>query len=157
MYICWRPDPANRPTFTELKYDLQKFLQGLPLAAEMEDAIYINISLPEDSALLTQDPEISDMQIDVDSQYVHITPGSDSNVVIVEVHGSHMDEQRYVLEGASDEQGGEPEQARAPLLHDSLSRNKAPWCESDTLLDGNSLTEELLYADDSAEDSEIAV
>ncbi|XP_077342240.1 tyrosine-protein kinase Mer isoform X3 [Lithobates pipiens] len=157
MYICWRPDPANRPTFTELKYDLQKFLEGLPPGAEKEDAIYINTSFPEDSTILTQDPEISDMQIDVDSQYVHITPGSDATVVIVEVHGSHMDEQRYILEGPSDEQGGEPEQARAPLLQDSLSRNKAPWCESDTLLDGNSLTEELLYADDSAEDSEIAV
>ncbi|KAM5165514.1 tyrosine-protein kinase Mer [Mantella aurantiaca] len=157
MYICWRPDPANRPTFTELKDYLQKFIQGLPPTVDKEDIIYINTSLPEDSELLTQDPEISDMQIDVNSQYVHITPRSDTTTVIVEVHGSNMDEQRYILEGVSDEQIGEPEQASAPLLHDSLSRSRVPWCESDTLLDGNSLTEELLYADDSAEDSEIAV
>ncbi|XP_018428540.1 PREDICTED: tyrosine-protein kinase Mer [Nanorana parkeri] len=158
MYICWRPEPANRPSFTEVKEYLQKFIQGLPPAVDKEDVIYINTSLPEDSEFFTQDPEISDMQIDVDSQYVHITPARpDTTTVIVEVHGSNIDEQRYILEGVSDEQGREPEQASAPLLHDSLSRCRAPWCESDTLLDGNSLTEELLYADDSAEDSEIAV
>ncbi|XP_072265557.1 tyrosine-protein kinase Mer isoform X2 [Pyxicephalus adspersus] len=158
MYICWRPDPANRPTFTELKQYLQKFLQGIPPAVDKEDVIYINTSLPEDSELLTQDPEISDMQINVDSQYVHITPSrSETTTVIVDIHGSDMDEQRYILEGVSEERCGEPEQARAPLLHDSLLRSRAPWCESDTLLDGNSLTEELLYADDSAEDSEIAL
>ncbi|XP_077139257.1 tyrosine-protein kinase Mer isoform X1 [Ranitomeya variabilis] len=158
MYLCWRADPADRPTFTELKFKLEKFLQELPPAMNKEDVIYINTSLPEDSELFTQDPEISDISIDVDSKYVQITPSrSDTTMVTVEVHGSNLDEQRYILNSASEELAGESEQACAPLLHDSMPHNKVPWCESNTLLDGNSLTEELLYADDSAEDSEIAV
>lgn len=158
MYLCWRADPADRPTFTELKYQLEKFLEELPPAMNKEDVIYINTSLPEDSDLLTQDPEISDLSMDVDSKYVHITPSrSDTTMVTVEVHGNHFDEERYILNGASEELAGESEQTCAPLLHDSMPRNRVPWCESNTLLDGNSLTEDLLYADDSAEDSEIAV
>ncbi|XP_075719014.1 tyrosine-protein kinase Mer isoform X2 [Rhinoderma darwinii] len=158
MYLCWRADPADRPTFTELKYKLEKFLQELPPAMNKEDVIYINTSLPEDSELLTQDPEMSDLSMDVDSKYVQITPSrSDTTMVTVEVHGSHFDEERYILEGAPEELAGESEQACALLLHDSMQRNRVPWCESDTLLDGNSLTEDLLYADDSAEDSEIPV
>ncbi|KAM4041526.1 tyrosine-protein kinase Mer [Anomaloglossus baeobatrachus] len=158
MYLCWRADPADRPTFTELKYKLEKFLQELPPTTNQEDVIYINTSLPEDSELFTQDPDISDISIDVDSKYVQITPSrSDTTMVTVEVHGNNLDEQRYILNSASEELAGESEQACAPLLHDSMPRNRVPWCESNTLLDGNSLTEELLYADDSAEDSEIAV
>ncbi|KAM3931159.1 tyrosine-protein kinase Mer [Leptodactylus fuscus] len=158
MYLCWRADPADRPTFTELKYKLEKFLQELPPAMNKDDVLYINTSLPEDSDLLTQDPEISDISMDVESKYVHITPSrSDTTMVTVEVHGNNFDEERYILEGASEELVGESEQACAPLLHDSMPRNRVPWCESNTLLDGNSLTEDLLYADDSAEDSEIAV
>ncbi|XP_075059859.1 tyrosine-protein kinase Mer [Mixophyes fleayi] len=154
MYLCWRADAVDRPTFTELKHQLEKFLQGLP--PEMEDVIYINTSLPEDSELLTDDPEIRDMDMDEESKYVHITPSrSDTTMVTVEVHGSHFNEQRYVLEGVPEEQAGE--QACAPLLIDSIPSRRVPWCESNTLLDGNSLTEDLLYADDSAEDSEFIV
>ncbi|XP_069811441.1 tyrosine-protein kinase Mer [Dendropsophus ebraccatus] len=158
MYLCWRADPADRPTFTELKYKLEKFLQELPPAVNKEDVIYINTSLPEDSELFTQDPEIGDLSLDVDSKYVQITPArSDTTMVTVEVHGCSLDEERYIINGASEELAGEPEQACAPLLHDSMPRNRVPWCDSNTLLDGNSLTEDLLYADDSAEDSEVAV
>ncbi|KAG9484069.1 hypothetical protein GDO78_009786 [Eleutherodactylus coqui] len=158
MYLCWRADPADRPTFTELKNNLEKFLQELPPAMNKEDVIYINTSLPEDSDLLTQDPEISEISMDLDSKYVHITPSkSDTTLVTVEVHDNTFDEERYILEGASERLVGESEQACAPLLHASMPRTKVPWFESNTLLDGNSLTEELLYADDSAEDSEIAV
>ncbi|XP_068088389.1 tyrosine-protein kinase Mer isoform X2 [Hyperolius riggenbachi] len=158
MYICWRPDPGDRPTFTDLKDLLEKFIQRLPPGVDKEDVIYINTSLPEESELFTQDPELGEMEMDVDSKYVQITPSrSDTTTVTVEVHGSNIEEQRYILEGVPDEEGVEVEQARAPLIHDSLPRSRAPWCESNTLLDGNSLTEELLYADDSAEDYEIAV
>ncbi|XP_071997319.1 tyrosine-protein kinase Mer isoform X2 [Engystomops pustulosus] len=158
MYLCWRADPADRPTFTELKHQLEKFLQELPPAMNKEDVIYMNTSLPEDSDLLSQDLNIHDISIDVDSKYVHITPPrSDTTMVTVDVHGSNFDEERYILEAASEDLAGESGLACAPLLHDSMPRNKVPWCESNTLLDGNSLTEELLYADDSAEDSEIAL
>ncbi|XP_044146272.1 tyrosine-protein kinase Mer isoform X2 [Bufo gargarizans] len=158
MYLCWRADPADRPTFTELKLQLEKFLQDLPPTVNKEDVIYINTSLPEDSDLLTQDPEISDIPMDVESKYVQITPSwSDTTMVTVEVHDSNCDKERYIMEGASEELAGESEQACAPLLHDSMPRNRVLWCESNTLLDGKSLTEELLYADDSAEDSVIAV
>ncbi|KAG8583213.1 hypothetical protein GDO81_008322 [Engystomops pustulosus] len=158
MYLCWRADPADRPTFTELKHQLEKFLQELPPATNKEDVIYMNTSLPEDSDLLSQDLDIHDISIDVDSKYVHITPPrSDTTMVTVDVHGSNFDEERYILEAASEDLAGESGLACAPLIHDSMPRNKVPWCESNTLLDGNSLTEELLYADDSAEDSEIAL
>ncbi|KAM9316778.1 tyrosine-protein kinase Mer [Gastrophryne carolinensis] len=158
MYICWRPDPAGRPGFTELRYLLEKLFERLPPAVDQEDAIYINTSLPEESDHLTLNPELSEIDLDVESKYVQITPStSDTTTVTVEVHGSDTDEQRYILEGGTDYQGGELEQVRTPLINDSLPRSRAPWCESDTLLDGNSLTEELLYADDSAEDFEIAV
>ncbi|XP_063774171.1 tyrosine-protein kinase Mer [Pseudophryne corroboree] len=158
MYLCWRANAADRPTFTALKHDLEKFLQGLPPALDKEDVIYINTSLPEDSELFTEDPEISDMGLDLDSKYVHITPSrSDTTMVTVEVHGSNSSEERYILEGVPEEQAGELEQACAPLLIGSIPSKRVPWCESNTLLDGNSLTEELLYADDSAEDSEIVL
>ncbi|XP_056423188.1 tyrosine-protein kinase Mer isoform X2 [Hyla sarda] len=161
MYLCWRTDPVDRPTFTELKYKLEKFLQELPPAMNKEDIIYINTSLPEDSELFTQDPDISEISLDVDSKYVHITPSrSDTTMVTVEVHGCSFDEERYILNGETEELAATEElanQACAPLLHDSMPRNRVPWCDSNTLLDGNSLTEDLLYADDSAEDSEIAV
>ncbi|KAM4694221.1 tyrosine-protein kinase Mer [Discoglossus pictus] len=156
MYLCWRADPVDRPTFTELKEDLEKLLKGLPQAMD-KDVIYINTSLPEESELLTQDPEICDldMDLDLDPNYVlqACSPKSDTTVITVEVHGVHPNEERYILEGTSEEQAG----ANIPLLQDNTPRSRAPWCDNSTHVDGTTLTDELLFADDIAEDSEIII
>ncbi|MEE6474883.1 hypothetical protein FKM82_010524 [Ascaphus truei] len=157
MYLCWRADPGDRPTFTELKFHLENLLKSLPPVMDKEDVIYINTSLPEDSEFLTQDPEINHM--DMDPNYVLQTSPSksDTTTVMVEIHENHHNEERYILEGPSEGQSGALEQVSTPLLQDSIPRSRAPWCEPSTLLAGNTLTDGLLYADDSAEDAEIMV
>ncbi|XP_053567945.1 tyrosine-protein kinase Mer [Bombina bombina] len=158
MYLCWRADPVDRPTFTELKNKLEKLLKSLPEAKD-KDVIYINTSLPEESELLTQDPELNDMDLNLNPDYVvqSCSPKSDTTTVTVEIHDSHAHEERYIFGGASDEQAGALEQAAIPLLQDSYPFSRAPWCESSRCVGDRTLTDELLFADDPSEDSEIIV
>ncbi|KAM4770920.1 tyrosine-protein kinase Mer [Rhinophrynus dorsalis] len=156
MYLCWRADPVDRPTFTELKQNLEKLVKGLPTAMDQGEVLYINTSLPEESELLTQDPEIS--HFDVDPSYVQISPSkSDTTTVTVEVHDIHHSEERYILEGLSEEQAGTSEQVDTPLLQDNNQRSRAPWCESSTLLASSTLTDVLPNSYDSTEHTEIMV
>ncbi|KAM8945489.1 tyrosine-protein kinase Mer [Pelodytes ibericus] len=159
MYLCWRADPVDRPTFTALKHQLQLILKGLPPSMDKEDIIYINTSLPEESAYLTQDPEIGEMDMDMDPSYVLpiISSKSDTTTVTVEVHEPKLTEERYILEGVSEEQDAALEQTCTLLLQDTNARSRAPWCESNMLPSSNALNDELLFADDSAEDTEIVI
>uniref|UniRef100_A0A8D2MK05 Tyrosine-protein kinase Mer n=1 Tax=Zonotrichia albicollis TaxID=44394 RepID=A0A8D2MK05_ZONAL len=47
MSECWRADPATRPTFSQLKVQLEKLLENLPSSKACGDIIYINTGLPE--------------------------------------------------------------------------------------------------------------
>uniref|UniRef100_A0A8C5WIJ4 Tyrosine-protein kinase Mer n=1 Tax=Leptobrachium leishanense TaxID=445787 RepID=A0A8C5WIJ4_9ANUR len=159
MYLCWRADPVDRPTFIILKHQLELILKGLPPAMDKEDIIYINTSLPEDSAYLTQDPEISEVDETLDPCYVLpiSTSKSDTTTVTVEVHVPKLPEERYILGGVPEEQDMAMEQTSSPLLQDTSARNRAPWCGSSMQRSKDLLTDGLLFADDSAEDIEITL
>ncbi|XP_053314796.1 tyrosine-protein kinase Mer isoform X2 [Spea bombifrons] len=157
MYLCWRADPVDRPTFTVLKQRLELLLKGLPPATDMEDVIYINTSFPEDSTFLAQDPEINEKDVNLDPSYVLpiVNSKPDTTTITVEVHEHKLNEDRYILEGASEDLTAE--QSSTPLLKDNNARSRAPWCEGRMPHTVKKLTEELLFADDLGEDTEVMV
>ncbi|CAH2253117.1 tyrosine- kinase Mer isoform X1 [Pelobates cultripes] len=126
---------------------------------DKNDVIYMNTSLPEDSAYETQDPELSDMDLHLDPSYVLPICASktDTTTVTVEVHEPKLVEERYIVEGFSDEQDVAVEQTSTPLLHDINARSRAPWCDSSMHSVHNALTDGLLFADDPADDIEIVL
>ncbi|KAM9155035.1 tyrosine-protein kinase Mer isoform 2-T2 [Pangshura tecta] len=159
MYSCWRADPHERPAFPELKFHLEKLLESLPKASGSEDVIYINTSLPEESEELTGESDFPQTDMAFNRSYVTVSPSPkpDTTVVTAEVHESDQREERYILKGETDEQTASSltlEQGRAPLLQGTVTRNGAAWGPASTLL-GSSLADELLYADDSSENSEV--
>ncbi|XP_074803310.1 tyrosine-protein kinase Mer isoform X1 [Natator depressus] len=159
MYSCWRADPRERPAFPELKLHLEKLLESLPKVSGSEDVIYINTSLPEESEELMEESEFpqTDMALNPSYVTVSLSPKPDTTVVTADVHESEQQEERYILKGETDEQTGSTltlEQGHAPLLQGTVSRNGAMWCPASLML-GSSLGDELLYADDSSEDSEV--
>uniref|UniRef100_A0A452HLD9 receptor protein-tyrosine kinase n=1 Tax=Gopherus agassizii TaxID=38772 RepID=A0A452HLD9_9SAUR len=159
MYSCWRADPHERPAFPELKLHLEKLLESLPKVSGSEDVIYINTSLPEKSEELTEESEFPQTDMAFNRNYVTVSssPKPDTTVVTAEVHESDQREERYILKGETDEQTAGSltlEQGHAPLLQGTITRNGATWGPASMLL-GNSLADELLYADDCSEDSEV--
>ncbi|KAM7172144.1 tyrosine-protein kinase Mer isoform 2-T2 [Macrochelys suwanniensis] len=159
MYSCWRADPRERPAFPELKLRLEKLLESLPEASGSEDVIYINTSLPEETEELTEESEFPQTDLALNPSYITVSPAPkpDTTVVTADVHESPQQEERYILKRETDEQTASTltlEQGRIPLLQGSVVRNGATWCPASMLL-GSSLADELLYADDSSEDSEV--
>ncbi|XP_044866037.1 tyrosine-protein kinase Mer isoform X2 [Mauremys mutica] len=159
MYSCWRADPHERPAFPELKLHLEKLLESLPEVSGSEDVIYINTSLPEESEELTGESEFPQTDMAFNRSYVTVSPSPkpDTTVVTAEVHESDQREERYILKGETDEQTASSltlEQGRVPLLQGTVTRNGAAWGPASMLL-GSSLADELLYADDSSENSEV--
>uniref|UniRef100_A0A8C4VL26 Tyrosine-protein kinase Mer n=1 Tax=Gopherus evgoodei TaxID=1825980 RepID=A0A8C4VL26_9SAUR len=159
MYSCWRADPHERPAFPELKLHLEKLLESLPKVSGSEDVIYINTSLPEKSEELTEESEFPQTDMAFNRNYVTVSssPKPDTTVVTAEVHESDQREERYILKGETDEQTASSltlEQGHAPLLQGTITRNGATWGPASMLL-GNSLADELLYADNCSEDSEV--
>ncbi|TFK02494.1 ATP-dependent RNA helicase DDX54 [Platysternon megacephalum] len=159
MYSCWRADPRERPAFPELKLHLEKLLESLPEASGSEDVIYINTGLPEESEELTEESEFPQTDMALNRSYVTVSPSPkpDTTVVTADVHESNQREERYILKGETDEQTASTltlEQGRVPLLQGTVTRNGAAWGPASMLL-GSSLADELLYADDSSEDSEV--
>uniref|UniRef100_A0A8C0JAC7 receptor protein-tyrosine kinase n=1 Tax=Chelonoidis abingdonii TaxID=106734 RepID=A0A8C0JAC7_CHEAB len=159
MYSCWRADPHERPAFPELKLHLEKLLESLPKVSRSEDVIYINTSLPEESEELTEESEFPQTDMAFNRSYVTVSPSPkpDTTVVTAEVHESNQREERYILKGETDEQTASSltlEQGHAPLLQGTVTRNGATWGPASMLL-GSSLADELLYADDCSEDSEV--
>uniref|UniRef100_A0A5F8HGC6 Tyrosine-protein kinase Mer n=1 Tax=Monodelphis domestica TaxID=13616 RepID=A0A5F8HGC6_MONDO len=166
MSSCWRVNPLDRPTFSELKLRLEKLLESLLDGQEKADVIYINTRLLEDYEGMAEDPMFTQMEMDIDPNYIiaSCTPKPDSSVVTVEMHENHLNEERYILNGLSEEwemlpltapTSVTPEQMNTVLLEDKVLRNGATWSQSSTLPMSSTLHDELLYADDSSEDSEV--
>ncbi|KAM9067291.1 tyrosine-protein kinase Mer isoform 2-T2 [Sarcophilus harrisii] len=166
MCSCWRVNPLDRPTFSELKLRLEKLLESLLDGQEKADIIYINTRLLEDYEGMVEDPVFTQMDMDIDPNYIMAScaPKPDSSVVTVEVHENHLNEERYILNGLNEDwetlaltapMSVTPEQMNTVLLEDKVLRNGATWSQSSTLPMGNTLHDQLLYADDSSEDSEV--
>ncbi|XP_074065379.1 tyrosine-protein kinase Mer [Macrotis lagotis] len=166
MCACWRVNPLDRPTFSELKLRLEKLLESLLDGQEKADIIYINTRQLEDYEGMAEDPMFTEMDMDIDPNYIMASCAakSDSSVVTVEVHENHPNEERYILNGLNEEwetlpltapTSVTPEQMNTVLLEDKALRNGATWSQSSTLPMHNTLQDQLLYADDSSEDSEV--
>ncbi|XP_029450170.1 tyrosine-protein kinase Mer [Rhinatrema bivittatum] len=157
MYSCWRADPVDRPTFTELKLQLEKLLSGLPDIIDKDHVIYMNTSLAEESEELIEDPHFTHIDMSFDPDYMIESCCSKPNktTITVDVHENSNSEGRYILKGVGEEQSATCEQVNIPLLPNTIIRNGAIWSQRGTLPVDNTLNEEFLYADDACEDSEI--
>lgn len=151
----------DRPTFSELKLHLEKLSESLPALQEPDDVIYINTSLLEDDTEeLMDDSEFPQINTDLDANHIieSCSQRPETTVVTVDVHESNGIGDRYILSGTSEEPIAilaRTEEEDAPLLQHTLSQNRMLWSEASTLPVGSMLADELLYADDSLEDSEI--
>ncbi|NXN86442.1 MERTK kinase, partial [Bombycilla garrulus] len=116
MSECWRADPATRPTFSQLKVQLEKLLENLPSATARGDAIYINTGLPERSPDSTQDSGFPQADSDLEAGEASEpgSPGAEAALVAVDVHPGEPGDSRYVEE---EQLGGGPaEEPYVPLL-----------------------------------------
>lgn len=165
MFSCWSADPLDRPTFSVLRLQLEKLLESLPDSQDKAAVIYMNTPLPEGCDGLAEGLALAqlDMNIDPDSIIASCAPGATVSVVKAEVHESQPQEERYILNA-----GGEDwdDQAAAPsptvpgaknrvCPEDLLGRNGVSWSRCSTLPAGNSAPDDILFADDSPEESEI--
>ncbi|XP_062979994.1 tyrosine-protein kinase Mer isoform X2 [Elgaria multicarinata webbii] len=161
MYSCWRADPVDRPTFSELKLHLEKLWESLPALSEPADVIYINTSLLEESAEeLTEDSDFPQIDTDLDPDRIieSCSQRPETTVVTVDIHESNGMGDRYILRGVSEEHIADmvrSEEEDLPLLQHTPSQNGMLWSQASTLPVGSLLTDELLFANDSLEDSEI--
>ncbi|XP_042307985.1 tyrosine-protein kinase Mer isoform X2 [Sceloporus undulatus] len=158
MYSCWRANPVDRPTFSELKLHLEKLSETLPDLNEPDSIIYINTSLLEESVdELGEDAEFPQIDTDLDPDHIieSCSHRPETTVVTVDIHESNGMEDRYILSGVSEEQNLARTEEDIPLLPVTPSQNGILWSEASTLPVGSVLTDELMYADDSLEDSEI--
>ncbi|XP_061481510.1 tyrosine-protein kinase Mer isoform X2 [Rhineura floridana] len=161
MYSCWRVDPVDRPTFSDLKLHLEKLLESLPALSEPDNVIYINTSLMEESMEeLSEDSEFPQIDTDLDPNHIieSCSQRPETTVVTVDIHDSNGMGERYILSGGSEEHSvslARTEEEVIPLLQQMPLQNRTSWSEASTLPFGSMLTGELLYADDSLEDSEI--
>ncbi|XP_072188163.1 tyrosine-protein kinase Mer isoform X1 [Excalfactoria chinensis] len=146
MSSCWRAEPADRPTFSQLKVHLEKLLESLPALRGAEDIIYVNTSLPEESPSSTQDSGFPHADSDLDPGDIAEPCCSDAKaaLVAVDIHDGGL---RYVLESES----SPTEEPYVPLLpHEGPA-----WTEASTLPVGSSLAAQLPCADGCLEDSEV--
>uniref|UniRef100_A0A2K5MDM8 receptor protein-tyrosine kinase n=1 Tax=Cercocebus atys TaxID=9531 RepID=A0A2K5MDM8_CERAT len=165
MYSCWRTDPLDRPTFSVLRLQLEKLLESLPDVRNQADVIYINTQLLESSEGLAEGSTLAplDLNIDPDSIIASCSPRAAISVVTAEIHDSKPHEGRYILNGGSEEWEDLTSAASAAVTAEKnsvlpgerLVRNGVPWSHSSTLPLGSSLPDELLFADDSSESSEV--
>ncbi|XP_032034992.1 tyrosine-protein kinase Mer [Hylobates moloch] len=165
MYSCWRTDPLDRPTFSVLRLQLEKLLESLPHVRNQADVIYVNTQLLEGSEGLAQGSTLAplDLNIDPDSIIASCTPRAAISVVTAEIHDSKPHEGRYILNGGSEEWEDLTSAPSAAVAAEKNSvlpverpvRNGVSWSHSSTLPLGGSLPDELLFADDSSEGSEV--
>ncbi|XP_062933884.1 tyrosine-protein kinase Mer [Cynocephalus volans] len=165
MFSCWRADPLERPTFSALRLHLEKLLESLPDVQDKADVIYINTQLLESCEDLAEGPSLArlDMNIDPNSIIASCTPNAAISVVTAEVHENKPLEERYILNGGGEEWDNLASTLSATvtagkdgvLPEDRLVRNGVSWCHSSTLPLGGPSPDELLFADDSSENSEI--
>uniref|UniRef100_A0A8C4PJ80 Tyrosine-protein kinase Mer n=1 Tax=Equus asinus TaxID=9793 RepID=A0A8C4PJ80_EQUAS len=161
MLSCWRAEPLDRPTFTVLKLQLEKFLESLPEVQDKADIIYVNTQFPESCEGPAEDAELPqlDMNINPDSRIASCAPNATVSVVTAEVHENRPPEGRYILNGGDEEWADLPSAtpATGTTGKNRLMRNGVSWSHSSTLPLGNPSPDELLFADDSEEDSEVLV
>ncbi|KAM8931617.1 tyrosine-protein kinase Mer [Lycaon pictus] len=167
MHSCWRADPLDRPTFSVLRLQLEKFLESLPEVQDKADVIYINTQFPESCEDPGEGPALAqlDMNIDVDSIIGSCAPSAAVSVVTAEVHENRAHEERYILNGGNEEWGDLASAAPATgttgkncvLPEDRLVKNGVSWSQSSTLPLGSPSPDGLLFADDSSEDSEVLI
>ncbi|NWI47874.1 MERTK kinase, partial [Picathartes gymnocephalus] len=134
MSECWRADPATRPSFSQLKAQLEKLLENLPSAkARGGDIIYINTG-PEQSPDSTQDSGFPQADSDLEASEPG-SPGAEAALVAVDVHPSEPWDARYVAE----EQPGGPaaEEPYVPLLPWQGSEPGSRWSQAGTLPAGS--------------------
>ncbi|NXE42261.1 MERTK kinase, partial [Ptilorrhoa leucosticta] len=132
MSECWRADPATRPTFSQLKVQLEKLLENLPSAKARGDAIYINTGLPEQSPDSTQDSGFPQADSDLDAGEASEpgSPGAEAALVAVDVHPGEPWATRYVGE---EQLGGPVEEPYVPLLPCRGSEPGSRWSQAGTL------------------------
>uniref|UniRef100_UPI00398F1804 tyrosine-protein kinase Mer n=1 Tax=Pristiophorus japonicus TaxID=55135 RepID=UPI00398F1804 len=145
MYSCWRLDPADRPTFTNLKVLLTKVLESLPEVRGEEDIIYVNTGMPEEQRHLTEYPEFSDVDLCDSNEAASCSLGPAETTVTVEIHEAMGMADRYVISGVSEQLN--TVDVKTPLLHHGVGQNNGPRSEPHT--------PDIPYADDSSDDSVI--
>ncbi|KAB0379335.1 hypothetical protein FD755_007119 [Muntiacus reevesi] len=165
MHSCWRAEPLDRPTFSVLRLQLEKLLESLPAVGDKADVIYVNTQFPESGEGRAEGSPLAqlDLSIDPNSITASCTPSATISVVTAEVHEHRPQEQRYILNGGNE--GWEEPALASPatgtaeknrvLPEDPLVRNGVSWSQSSTLPSGTSGPDELLFADDSSEGSEL--
>lgn len=166
MCSCWRSEPLERPTFSVLKIQLEKFLERLPDIQDKASIIYINTQFSKSSEDSPESEEFSelDMDIDPDSIIASCTSGATVSTVTAEVHKnrSHEEGDRYILNEASEEQvklfaaspDASTEEEKVVFPEKRLRRSGAPWSQANTLPVRSTSPDTLLFADDSSEESE---
>ncbi|XP_013907824.1 PREDICTED: tyrosine-protein kinase Mer isoform X2 [Thamnophis sirtalis] len=161
MYSCWRTDPVDRPTFSELQLHLEKILESLPALSEPSSVIYINTNLQEEDAKeLMEDDEFPQIDTVLDPNEIiqACSQRSEPTVVTVDIHESSGMGDRYILSGVNEEHRASlirTEEEDVSLLQSIYTQNGRQWSQASTLPVGSSLADELLFADDSLEESEI--
>lgn len=132
MSECWRADPATRPTFSQLKVQLEKLLENLPSAKACRDVIYINTGLPEQSPDSTQDSGFPQADSDLDAGEASEpgSPGAEAALVAVDVHPSEPWAARYV---GKEQLGGPVEEPYVPLLPCQALQPGSRWSQAGTL------------------------
>lgn len=167
MHACWRAEPLDRPTFSMLRLQLEKFLESLPEAQDKAEVVYINTPFAESCEGLAEGPPLAqlDMDIDPDSIIAACASSAAVSVVTAQVHENGPLEGRYILNGGSENWEDVAPAATAAgtagkngvLREDRPVRSGVSWSQSSTLPLGSLPPEELLFADDSSEDSAVLV
>ncbi|XP_039572835.1 tyrosine-protein kinase Mer isoform X3 [Passer montanus] len=132
MSECWRADPATRPTFSQLKVQLEKLLENLPSTKACGDIIYINTGLPEQSPDSTQDSGFPQADSDLDAGEASEpgSPGAEAALVAVDVHPSEPWDARYIVE---EQLAGPVEEPYVPLLPCQALEPGSRWSQASTL------------------------
>ncbi|XP_062427635.1 tyrosine-protein kinase Mer isoform X2 [Rhea pennata] len=158
MSACWRADPANRPTFSQLRVHLEKLLESLPAMMESRDVIYINTGPLEESLDSTQDSGFPQADSNLDPADIAelCCSQAETALVAVDVHSDERCGARYVLKSTSEEQlSSLVEEAYVPLLPDATAPVGPAWSEASTLPVDSSLTQALPHTDSCMEDAEV--
>lgn len=167
MHSCWRAEPLDRPTFSMLRLQLEKLLESLPEAQDKAEVIYINTQFPESGEGPAEGSVLAqlDMDIDPDSIIAACASHAAVSVVTAQVHENRPHEGRYILNAGSENWEDLASAASATetagksgvFPEDRPVRNRVSWSQCSTLPLGSPPPDELLFADDSLEDSEALV
>ncbi|XP_072912067.1 tyrosine-protein kinase Mer [Hemitrygon akajei] len=141
MYSCWRMDPVDRPTFSDLKSILSKVLDSLPKIQGREDIIYVNTGISAEKRELTEDA-FCDVDLSDPAEVASCSRDCAEATVTVEIHGPLDLEGRYITTDVPDQQES-AEDATTPLLHNACQSNRATLPQSG----------DFPFADDSSGDS----